>query len=176
MPRPVDQARATPFAPSDDAIRAVRSRPETKSRVRILVPALLLACAAAGCPLPQPPPPASTVAGVYHARTPAADASARVVTLWLQPGGVAALETVYVGKPRMPAENGVWSASGDEVTVRLDAQSEPLVYTIAGERLVPKQWDRTLYGESGLPLSRRASYQHEGPSLYDTFQAPAGTR
>src|SRR4029453_17445424 len=107
MPRPVDQARATPFPPSDDAIRAVRSRPETKSRVATLVPALLLA---------------GRAAGGHRARAPGADASARVVTLGLQPGGVAALETVYVGKPRMPAENGVWSASGREGTVRLRPQ------------------------------------------------------
>jgi hypothetical protein len=143
---------------------------------RRLLLVVLLALASVGCPIPQPPPPASTVAGVYHARLPAADASARVVTLWLQPGGEATMETVYVGKPRTPAESGAWSASGDEVTVRIDGQAEPLVYTIAGERLVPKQWDRALYGDSGLPLSRRASYQHEGPSLYDTFSAPPGAR
>jgi NlpE N-terminal domain len=140
---------------------------------RRLVPALLLALAVAGCPIPQPPPPATTVAGVYTVRLPAADASARVVTLWLEPGGAATLETVYVGKPRTPAETGVWAASGDEVTVRLDGQSQPLVFTIAGDRLVPKQWDRTQYGDTGLPLSRRASYQHEGPTLRDTFSSGA---
>jgi NlpE N-terminal domain len=125
-----------------------------------------------GCPLPQQLPPASGVAGVYHARLPAADASARVVTLWLQPGGAATLETVYVGKGRGPVEHGVWSANGDELTVQLDGAGEPLVYTIAPDRLVPKRWDRNLYGSSGLSLVRRAAYQSERPGIFETPGQP----
>ena len=140
---------------------------------RRLAALLALALAAAGCPLPQPPVPAATVAGVYTARLPAADASALVVTLWLQPGGPATLESVYIGKPRTPSQTGVWSASGDEVTVRLDGQAQPLVFTIAEGRLVAKQWDRTLYGDAGLTLGRRASYQNEGATLRDTFSSGA---
>jgi hypothetical protein len=135
--------------------------------------AVLMLLLATGCPIPPPPPPAATVAGVYTARTAAADANARVVTLWLQPGGEVTFETVYVGKERPPTTGGVWSASGDEVTVRLDGQAEPLVFTIAQNRLLPKQWDRTLYGDAGLTLSRRASYEHQGPTLYDTFSSGA---
>ncbi len=137
------------------------------------IPSLVLLACIAGCPLPQPPPPASTVAGVYTVRQAAADASTRVVTLWLQPGGAATLETVYVGKPRTPAATGSWSAEGDEVTVRIAGQSDPLIYTIAVDRLVPKRWDHALYGEEGLPLARRASYQKEGATLYDTFSSGA---
>ena len=142
---------------------------------RRLLAVLLTAQVLAGCPLPEPKPVASTVAGVYHTRLTAADASVRVITLWLQPSGTAMLETVDVGQPRTPAENGAWSASGDELTVRLNGQAAPLVYTIAVDRLVPKEWDRTRYGESGLPLTRRASYDREGPSLYDTFKGPGAS-
>jgi hypothetical protein len=134
---------------------------------------VLMLVLATGCPITPPPPPAATVAGVYTARTAAADASARIVTLWLQPGGAVILETVYVGKQRTPSQGGRWSANGDEVTVTLDGQAQPLVFTIAGDRLVPKQWDRTQYGNDGLTLSRRASYQREGPTLRDAFSAGA---
>jgi hypothetical protein len=156
----------------DDTIALGIAAPHPRRRpvVRHLAPAVVLALLAAGCPLPQPPPVANTVAGVYHARLPAADASARVVTLWLQPGGAATLETVYIGKPRQPAETGAWSASGDEVTVRLDGEAQPLVYTIVKDQLVPKTWDHARYGDSGLLLTRRASYQHESPSIFETRQ------
>jgi hypothetical protein len=83
------------------------------------------------------------------------------VTLWLQPGGRAALETVELGKERVPAQNGSWSAQGDEVTVTFEGASEPLVFGIVRDDLVPKRWDRKLYGENGLRLTRRASYQPE---------------
>jgi hypothetical protein len=122
---------------------------------------VLVALAFSGCPLPVQPLPSSTVPGVYHARMPAPDGSTRVVTLWLQPGGRAALETVELGKERVPAQNGSWSAQGDEVTVTFEGASEPLVFGIVRDDLVPKRWDRKLYGENGLRLTRRASYQPE---------------
>ncbi len=124
---------------------------------------LLLAVAAlglSGCPLPQPPLPSSQAPGVWAARVPGPDGGARIVTLWLQSGGVATLETVDIGKERLPVVHGVWSATGDEVTVQLrgeDGQPSgaPLVYTIAPDHLEPKQWDRDVYGPTGLPLTRR---------------------
>lgn len=135
-----------------------------KGRSAALV-ALLLAAA---CPMPEKPPPAQTVSGVYHARLPAPGASARVVTLWVQPGGVAALETVDVGKGRLPVEQGSWTVAGDELTVRLDGQAAPLVFAIQGEQLVARQWDRTAYGASGLTLTRRAAYNPERSNPFET--------
>jgi len=141
--------------------------------MRIGPGAVLMLLLATGCPIPQPPPPAATAAGVYTTRTNTPEGSTRVVTLWLQPAGTVVLETVDVGKERPPTIGGRWSGTADEVTVQVDGQAEPLVFTIAGDRLVPKQWDRTLYGDSGLTLSRRARYERQGPTLYDTFSAGA---
>ena len=117
-----------------------------------------VALALSGCPLPVQPLPSSTVPGVYHARVPSPDGNTRVVTLWLQSGGRATLETVELGKERLPVENGSWSAQGEELTVTLDGANEPLVFGIVRDELVPKRWDRNVYGESGLRLTRRASY------------------
>jgi len=97
---------------------------------------------------------------VYNARLPAADASARIVTLWLESAGTAVLETVYVGKGQAPVEHGRWSARDDQVTiVLLDQDDRPtgetLVFTKVEDRLVPKAWNRERYGDAGLPLTRR---------------------
>ena len=119
---------------------------------------LLLALVMSGCPLPPTPLPSSTVPGIYHARMSAPDGSARVVTLWLQPGGKATLETVDLGKERVPPESGTWSAQGEDVTVTLEGESEPLIFGIGRDQLIAKQWDRSAHGESGLILTRRSSY------------------
>jgi hypothetical protein len=116
---------------------------------------LLLALVISACPLPPTPLPSSTVPGVYHARTAAADGSARVVTLWLQPGGKATLETVDLGKERVPAASGTWAAQGEQVAVTLDGESEPLVLSVGRDELTVTRWDRTIHGESGLTLKRR---------------------
>ncbi|HJW68435.1 MAG TPA: hypothetical protein VJ829_03670 [Candidatus Binatia bacterium] len=116
----------------------------------------VLVLAICGCPLPPQPLPSSGVPGVYEARTPGADGNTRVVTLWLQSGGRVTLETVDLGKERAPVENGSWSAQGEEVTVTLDGESEPLVFGIQRDQLVPKRWDHNLYGDGGLLLTRRA--------------------
>ena len=116
---------------------------------------LLLALAISACPLPPTPLPSSTVPGVYTARTAAADGSARVVTLWLQPGGKATLETVDLGKERVPAVSGTWAAQGEQVAVTLEGESEPLVLSVGRDELTVTRWDRTIHGESGLTLRRR---------------------
>ena len=116
---------------------------------------LLLALAISACPLPPTPLPSSTVPGVYNARTVASDGSARVVTLWLQPGGKATLETVDLGKERVPAASGTWAAQGEEVAVTLEGESDPLLLSVGRDELTVTRWDRTIHGESGLTLKRR---------------------
>jgi hypothetical protein len=137
--------------------------------------AILIAVLSAGCPLPPPPAPAVTVGGVWTARLPAPDASAsaRIVTLWLQPGGAATLETVDVGQGRKPVESGTWFATATDLAVRLDGAAAPLVFTVEKDRLVPKEWDRAAYGATGLPLTRRSSSAPK-PSIWQPANQPIG--
>ena len=129
---------------------------------------------AVGCPIPPPPPVTTTVSGVYTTRG-RGETGPRVITLWLQPGGSASLETVVVGKESRRRRRGRGSASGDELTVRLGADSTPLVYTIDQARLVPKQWDR-----DGLRRHRPAAgaareLRPAGPTLFEPQQRPDDT-
>lgn len=142
----------------------------TNRSAAMALAAIATLLAAVGCPLPQKPPPSVTVTGVYHVRLPAADASARVVTLWIQTDGTALLETVFVGKERLPVERGRWAVNADVLTVRLDDEPEPLVFTITPDRLEPRSWDRSRYGATGLTLTRRAAYNNERPSIWQANQ------
>jgi len=127
-----------------------------RSFIRLLLAVVILS----GCPLPPQPMPSGQVGGVWSARTVAPDGSARIITLWLQPEEKATLETVDIGKERRPLVNGSWSAYGDELTVQLQREDgkpnpAPLVYAIGPDTLTPKQWDQSVYGPTGLPLTRR---------------------
>jgi hypothetical protein len=130
----------------------------TLNVVAVVVAALLLSA----CPWSRGrDDPSETVTGVYTARLPAADASARIVTLWLEETGRASLEIVYVGKGKTPVERGSWSLRGDDVIVDLlyadeeGARNDTLVFTRKEGGLVPKAWNRARYGDLGLPLTRR---------------------
>jgi hypothetical protein len=128
--------------------------------MRSFIHLLLALVILSGCPLPPQPLPSGEVGGVWTARTVAPDGSARITTLWLQPEGKATLETVDIGKERQPLVHGSWSAYGDELTVQLEgedgkANPAPLVYGIGPANLTPKQWDQSVYGPTGLPLTRR---------------------
>jgi hypothetical protein len=107
-----------------------------------------------GCPS-RGPDPWEENAGVYTARFPAADAQERIVTLWLDEGGTARLEQVYVGKARLPVDEGRWSATGTDITVTLADASEPIVFRRVGKELLPESWDKKRYGSEGLILQRR---------------------
>ena len=116
----------------------------------LLLTTLLLA----GCPS-RGPDPWEENAGVYEARLGAPGTQQRIVTLWLDEGGTARLETVYVGKARGPLDEGRWSATGSDISVTLNDASEPLVFRRVGKELLPESWDRTRYGSEGLLLQRR---------------------
>jgi hypothetical protein len=115
--------------------------------------------ALAACTLLRPDDPAAAARGIYHVRLPAADTAGRIVTLWVQDGGVATLETVHLGRPDRQVAQGRWAVRERELTLELlDGRGEPdttLVYEVQPDRLVPVRWDRDRWGAAGLPLRRR---------------------
>ena len=96
--------------------------------------------------------------GVYAGRLPAASGSGRAISLELRSDGRAKLVSVYLGRG-LRAEAGRWSATGDALRVEWERGDgelpvAPSEWLRAGSDLVPAAWDRSAWGDVGLPLSR----------------------
>lgn len=122
---------------------------------------LLLVAAALGCAYLGPPDPARKADGMWQERFPLSGGGTKVVSLWLQPEGRATLETITLGQPRTEPQGGRWSFRDDnQLTVQLEDPAEqpvgePIVFTLVGDKLIPKRWDKAVYGADGIPLRRR---------------------
>ena len=100
---------------------------------------------------------AAVAAGTYTAALPAADAAARKIALTLAPDGTATLATAFVGKGGAMTETGTWLQHEGMVNVALThrdgtptAARTEFVFDLKNGNLVSSDWDRTLYGETGL--------------------------
>ena len=98
----------------------------------------------------------SRATGVYTATLPAADGPGREITLTLRQDGTAEMRTEYAGKDAPIIEQGRWTRAADIVAVTLrgkDGDGETsLSWTRDNDMLIPRKWDKSLYGEAGLPL------------------------
>jgi hypothetical protein len=108
---------------------------------------------------PAPPDVQGSVAGIYRAYLPAADAAGRAITLELRASGGAQLTTLYAGNGEPLAESGTWSADASGIRVQLAARNggavpAPIAWTQRRLRLEPSEWDEQVYGALGLPLVR----------------------
>ena len=101
----------------------------------------LLCVAAAACSTTQAP-------GTYAAVLPAADAGERHVRVTLNPDGSGALSSTLSERPSPRLAEGTWKRDGNRVTLDL-GQRGPIVFQLAGDQLVPREWDRAEWGEKG---------------------------
>lgn len=106
-----------------------------------------------------PVAPNSKLVGSYSGILPAADAAGRVVTLDLAIDGTATMTTQFIGKGDPIVEVGTWAADGDSAHVSFtqnngQPQDNRITWTLQGTNLVTTEYDKTLYGTAGLPLSR----------------------
>lgn len=86
--------------------------------------------------------------GTYEAILPAADAGERYVRVVLKPKGAAALSTTFSAKANRFLAEGNWKQDGSRITLDLDGR-KPMVFQLAGNQLVAKDWDRVEWGEKG---------------------------
>lgn len=104
-------------------------------------------------------PVSNEVNGVYLARSlPAADASARNITLILSQDGSAVMTTEYVGKGTI-VQNGVWKQNGSNANIVWTEQDGKPINTqmnfeLRGNDMVYVGPDANAFGSEGLTLSR----------------------
>jgi hypothetical protein len=98
--------------------------------------------------------------GVYEARVPASITPAKKIAVDLRHDGSATMSTEYVGKGRPTVNRARWNQKDDVVLLQVleqdgKAAGHPLIWTLVGDRLVPKYWDFERYGSNGFTLLRK---------------------
>lgn len=112
-----------------------------RGRVKGLPGSIALLClAAAACSTTQAP-------GTYAAVLPAADAGERHLRVTLKPDGSAALSSSLSERPNRLLAEGTWLRDGNRITLTLNQKQ--LVFQLAGDQLIAKEWDRAEWGEKG---------------------------
>jgi len=107
------------------------------------VAVLMAACAASGVP------------GTYQAVLPAASGGGeRHIRVVLQPDGFAAVSSAFSARPSRFLAEGTWVADGRRGTVNLDNQ-KTMVFERAGDQLVAREWEHSLWGEKGPGVLHR---------------------
>jgi len=98
--------------------------------------ALMAACATTEAP------------GTYEAVLPAASSGGeRHVRVTLRPNGEAALSSAFSERPSRFLTEGTWTRDGNRITLTLNQKQ--LVFQLAGNQLIAKEWDRAEWGEKG---------------------------
>jgi len=97
------------------------------------------------------------VAGTYEAVLPAASGGGeRHIRVTLRPDGFAAVSSAFSGRPSRFLAEGAWESAGSEVTVNLGGERPArMVFRRAGDQLIAREWDRSLWGEAGPGVLHR---------------------
>lgn len=138
-----------------------------------------------------PPAPVSALVGTYSAQLPAADASGRVLLLSLSAENKAVLATQFIGKGAPILESGTWQPEGKGARVLLTDSTgkiaDNFLFEAQGDKLAATQYDKSLWGDAGLTVTRLAANSLAGvyrltepaadaPALIETlFLGPEGT-
>ena len=94
---------------------------------------------------------AVNLGGSYQGVSPAASGGERYVRVTLNEDGSAALSTTFSGAgPAGALALGKWKRDGGTIDIQLEApRPEHMVFRRAGNDLLPREWDRTIWGDAG---------------------------
>ena len=105
------------------------------------LPALAVVMLASACATTEAP-------GTYEAILPAADAGERHIRVTLNADGAAALSSTFSERPSRFLAEGNWKRDGSRITVEFNDQKR-IVFELAGDQLLPKEWNPSEWGEKG---------------------------
>lgn len=112
-----------------------------KGAAPAIAPVLLLfACATTDAP------------GTYAAVLPAGSYGERHVRVTLNADGSGALSSTLSDRPSRRLAEGTWLRDGSRITLTLDQKQ--IVFQLAGDQLIPKEWDRAEWDEGPGALFR----------------------
>ena len=95
---------------------------------------------------------AVNVGGSYQGVSPSASGGGeRFVRVTLKEDGSAALSTTFSGgRPEGALALGKWKNDGGTIEIQLEEpRAERVVFRRAGNDLLPREWDRTVWGDAG---------------------------
>ena len=87
--------------------------------------------------------------GTYETILPAASGGAeRYVRVTLKPNGEAALSSAFAARPSRFLAQGTWKQTDSRIVVAFD-DGKQMAFQLAGNQLVAREWDVSLWGEKG---------------------------
>ena len=106
------------------------------------LPAFAVVALAAACAT-------TSIPGTYEVILPAArDEGERHVRVTLRADGTAAVSSALSQRPSRFLVEGTWEGTSKRIALTLDDQKK-MTFARAGDQLVAKEWDRTIWGEAG---------------------------
>lgn len=94
---------------------------------------------------------AVNLGGSYEGVSPAASGGERYVRVTLKDDGSAALSTMFSGAgPAGALAVGKWQREDGTIEIQLEEpRAQRMVFRRAGNDLLPREWDRTVWGDAG---------------------------
>ena len=93
--------------------------------------------------------------GTYETILPGASGGGeRHVRVTLRPNGEAALSSAFMERPSRFLAQGTWKQTDSRIIVAFN-DGKQMAFQLAGNQLVAKEWDVSLWGEKGLGALRR---------------------
>ena len=105
-----------------------------KSSLAVLL--LATACATTSAP------------GTYETILPAANGGERHVRVTLKPNGEAAMSSAFLDRPSRFLAQGTWKQTDRRIVVAF-GDGKQMAFQLAGNQLVTKEWDVSVWGEKG---------------------------